>query len=371
MRELLTELRQSLDASAPFVYCRLVATRGSTPQKPGAAMLVYPGGRQAGTLGGGCVEAEVKRRALAMAGTGRADILHFDLDQDYGWDDGLICGGRMEVLVDDVSTSAGRRYYHAMVELIEEGCGYTEAIVIDGERSSLPPATGLLFDSIGESRAARVEVGGESLERVRAALRPIESRPGPYLHNGVSFLPLGERCRLLIIGGGHVGLAVGELAAQLDFDIWVVDDREEYVTEERFPFAARRIAGDLDDVLPTIDVTTSTYALIVTRGHRHDQTSLYHLLERPMRYLGMIGSRRKIRLIFDRLRDEGCARERLAAVHAPLGLAIGSRTVSEIAVSICAELVAHRNLLGVIPGRPNPNAIVVAEGSGDQEQVAE
>src|SRR4051812_28211321 len=99
MRELLAELTASLDQGRACVWCSVVETRGSTPQKPGAAMLVYPSGMQSGTLGGGCVEAEVKRRALQVLDDGgRPEILSFCLDDNYGWDDGLICGGRMTIL---------------------------------------------------------------------------------------------------------------------------------------------------------------------------------------------------------------------------------------------------------------------------------
>src|SRR5438067_13327473 len=103
MRELLAELNQALQASRPCVYCSVVETRGSTPQKPGAAMLVFPDGRQVGTLGGGCIEAEVKQKAVGCLaerdGTPGTQVLSFFLDDDYGWDDGLICGGRMSILV--------------------------------------------------------------------------------------------------------------------------------------------------------------------------------------------------------------------------------------------------------------------------------
>src|SRR5437667_6432818 len=103
MRELLAELNQTLTQGRDCVYCAVVETRGSTPQKAGAAMLVFPDGRQTGTLGGGCVEAEVKQRALRVLGdgaAGQANILTFNLDDNYGWDDGLICGGRMTILAD-------------------------------------------------------------------------------------------------------------------------------------------------------------------------------------------------------------------------------------------------------------------------------
>src|SRR5918992_4456032 len=99
MKELLDQLLEAIAAGRQVAYCRLVETRGSTPQKAGATMLVYPDGRQAGTLGGGCVEAEVKRRALAILEQGEPEVISFQLDSDYGWDDGLICGGRMQILV--------------------------------------------------------------------------------------------------------------------------------------------------------------------------------------------------------------------------------------------------------------------------------
>src|SRR5207244_3683315 len=108
MRELLGELTTTLERRLPCVWCAIAETRGSTPQKAGAAMLVYSDGTQAGTLGGGCVEAEVKRRALhALAAGAGPSVLSFNLDDDYGWDDGLICGGRMTILAHPLSSVAG------------------------------------------------------------------------------------------------------------------------------------------------------------------------------------------------------------------------------------------------------------------------
>src|SRR3981189_3260657 len=110
MRELLTELTQALDAGRDCVYCSILETRGSTPQKAGAAMLVFADGSQAGTLGGGCVEAEVKRQALLSlhADTpGQPPVFTFPLDDNYGWDDGLICGGRMTILADPLTPGRG------------------------------------------------------------------------------------------------------------------------------------------------------------------------------------------------------------------------------------------------------------------------
>jgi xanthine dehydrogenase accessory factor len=173
-----------------------------------------------------------------------------------------------------------------------------------------------------------------------------------------------SRCRLVIVGGGHVGQAIGKLADELDFDVWVVDDRQEYVSEERFPQADRRIAGTIADVLPALEITSNTYCLIVTRGHNHDEEALYHLVDRGAAYVGMIGSMRKIKLIFDDLLAEGVSSEALSRVYAPVGLDIGSQTVMEIAVSIAAELVAFRNL-GIAGHHTRERPLVASEAGDD------
>ncbi len=356
MRELLHTLGQALASGRQAAYCRLVETRGSTPQKAGACMLVFEDGSQTGTLGGGCVEAEVKRRALAILPAQTAEIISFQLDSNYGWDDGLICGGRMQVLVVPLSSGTWPAYFARLADQCASGRGCQEAVVFDGEKCGLPSATRYLISAAGELLAQAGPGGDETLSRtappiVREGLLDLSSRPRPNSARGIAYLPHLPRCRLVIVGAGHVGQAVGNLAADLDFDVWVVDDRQEYVSQQRFPRAQRRISGDIDEVLREIDVTPDTYCLVVTRGHHHDEKALYHLIDRGARYVGMIGSRRKIRLIFDDLLQEGVDPDALARVYAPVGLDIGSQTVPEIAVSILGELIAHRNLCGEVPGK--------------------
>ncbi|MCS7046528.1 MAG: hypothetical protein NZO58_09250, partial [Gemmataceae bacterium] len=145
MRDVLKQMNDALAAGRDCVYCAVVDTRGSTPQKAGAAMVVFADGGQAGTLGGGCVEAEVKRQALQALGSDPpAPRLHtFCLDDNYGWDDGLICGGRMTILVDPVSRPTRRPvavpYYQAFHRLLEAGRGCTEAVVMVGEAEGASP----------------------------------------------------------------------------------------------------------------------------------------------------------------------------------------------------------------------------------------
>ncbi len=350
MRELLQKLLEATAAGRPMVYCRLVETRGSTPQKAGAGMLVFADGSQAGTLGGGCVEAEVKRRALAVLPGAKAEVLSFHLDGDYGWDDGLICGGRMRILVQPLEGHTDTTYFARYAELIETGAGCQEAVVFDGEQSGLPAPACYLFDRRGHLAARCLSADDELPPRIVEQLPSLADRPRPAAVRGVAYLPSLPRCRLVIVGGGHIGQAVGKLAAEVDFEVWAIDDRAEYVSRERFPRAERLICGPIGSTLQELEVTPDTYAIIVTRGHGHDEEALYHLIDRGARYVGLIGSRRKIKLIFDDLEAEGVSAESLARVYAPLGIDIGSQTVPEIAISILAELIAHRNR-GEVPGR--------------------
>lgn len=357
MRELLSELTRTLDAGIDCVYCAVVETRGSTPQKAGAAMLVFPDGRQVGTLGGGCVEAEVKRQALrTLSGesAGHPEVLTFNLDDNYGWDDGLICGGRMTILADPLiqrNTDRLRRYYRRFREIVEAGLGCTEALVIAPEPARVPIGTRYLFDVHGKLVDHLGAEGPEVPPVVESGLIPLAKRPTPHHQSGVAFVPVLPRITLLIVGGGHVGQAVAKLAADVDFDIWVLDDRETYANATRFPTAQRHLVGDIGQQLQSIrpQISRSVYALIVTRGHAHDEEALYHLATSSAGYVGMIGSKRKIRLIYEDLIARGIPTDALERVHAPLGFDIGSQTVPEIAVSIVAELIACRNRGGTIP----------------------
>jgi xanthine dehydrogenase accessory factor len=347
MRDLLRYLTDALEQGREAVVCQVVETRGSTPQKAGALMIVDPGGGQVGTLGGGCVEAEVKQKALRRFGLDGADLHAFILDHDYAWADGLICGGKMVIASEALRGPGPLAYYRAYRRLLEAGDGLTEAVVVDPEKlvasgSAVPAGSRFVFGPAGAFVAGwPVATPPEGLaERVE----PLEGRPRPAVRGGVATIPTLPRVRLVVVGAGHVGQAVADLAAQADFDVWVVDDRHQYANAERFPRAQKLVVGPIDEVLPALEVTPHTYALIVTRGHGHDQEALYHLAPTRAPYLGLIGSHRKIKLIFESLREAGVSDEALNRVSAPVGFDIGSQTVPEIAVSIVAELIARRNL---------------------------
>src|SRR3954454_24049135 len=149
MRELLRRLTETLDAGREAILCQVVETRGSTPQKAGALMVVDPDGGQVGTLGGGCVEAEVKQKAIRRIGQEGAELHSFLLDHDYAWADGLICGGKMVVLAEALRGQVAWAYYRAYRDLLERGQGCTEAVVLEPGRCGGAIGARFLFDPEG------------------------------------------------------------------------------------------------------------------------------------------------------------------------------------------------------------------------------
>lgn len=363
MRDVVRRLIDALETGREQVICQVVETRGSTPQKAGAIMVVDPEGGQLGTLGGGCVENEVKQSAMRQFGANGSVLQSFILDHDYAWADGLICGGKMVIATEAVRGQEPLTYYRALRDLLEAGEGFTEAIVVDPERfEGVSLGSRFLF---GPDRRVRANWPKSPVpEGLAEKVLPLEDRPRPAVQGGVATLPTLPRVRLVIVGAGHVGQAVGNLAAQADFDVWVIDDRAQYANSNRFPTAQRILVGPIEEVLTSLEVTTNTYALIVTRGHGHDQEALFHLATTKAPYVGLIGSRRKIRLIFDSLREQGIPESDLARVTAPVGLDIGSQTVIEIAISIVAELISRRNL-GTRGLRPRSRTEIKGEATSE------
>lgn len=359
MRDLLGELDRVLSTNQTCVWCSVVETRGSTPQKAGASMLVFADGSQRGTLGGGCVEAEVKQRALGVLTENgevpRPELLSFTLDDNYGWDDGLICGGRMTILADPLQDSFARGYHRHFRSVVESGKGGIEAIVLaSGAEEGGKPGQRFLFDHQGNFLAARYASCDHPPAIILRNLPNLDRRPSAITSQGIAYLPILPRITIFIVGGGHVGQAVAQLATQADFEIEVLDDRAFFVSEERFPLARKRLVGEIGRTLAEIAPTLRPdhYVLIVTRGHHHDEEALYHLAPSRAGYVGMIGSKRKIRMIYEDLIAKGLPPHLFDRVHAPLGFDIGSQTVPEIAISIVAELIAARNLGSTEP-RPH------------------
>lgn len=313
MSEIIDAIVDRADRRQPLAVCVLARTRGSTPQKAGALMLVTPDGQTLGTIGGGCTEAEARTEALraltrpgersaATAGNGVivADrLLRFELNHDYGWDDGLVCGGVMHVVVQVIDRpESADAWRHAQREL-----------------------------AAGRPAQTRLRVADESGETIELTH---EAEPRPSL---------------IIAGGGHVGRALADIAGPAGFDVTVIDDRADVVSASRFP-DARRVVGEIDAGLRKATLDENSYVVVVTRGHKHDGQALEAVVRSDARYIGLIGSRRKVLAIYETLLEQGVTPEQLRRVHAPIGLKIGAVSPEEIAISIAAELIAVRH------GRP-------------------
>lgn len=186
--------------------------------------------------------------------------------------------------------------------------------------------------------------------------------------------------RLVVLGGGHVALPVARLGRMLGFHVTVMDDREEFVSPSRFPDADELILGAFREIPEKIPVYENAYYVVLTRGHTGDAECVRHILKRPRRYLGMIGSRRKVRLTWEMLLREGYTREQLDSVYAPIGLSIGSQTPEEIAVSILAQIIQVKNSCfhvyadpevakGVLTGRPGVMMTIIKKSGSSPRGV--
>lgn len=148
--------------------------------------------------------------------------------------------------------------------------------------------------------------------------------------------------RLIVVGGGHVGLALATFGEQLGFAVTVIDDREDFANRDRFPMAEHVLFGEIDEQLDSIVLDQTAHVVLVSRGHRQDEIALRHAVVQSPGYLGMIGSQRRTATVLQHLIDEGFDAAALAAVSTPIGLDIGAETPEEIAVSILAEIVMLR-----------------------------
>ena len=157
-------------------------------------------------------------------------------------------------------------------------------------------------------------------------IEPVEASPDVY-----------------VFGAGHVGYYVGKMAHDAGFRVHIVDDREKFASQERFGEGIDVVVDHIPTWLETHRLPPTSYAVIVTRGHTHDLDALRAVVGKPIRYVGLIGSKAKVRRIYDALREEGVSAEALQPVHAPIGLDIGAITPQEIAISIVAELIAVKH----------------------------
>lgn len=349
------ELDGLLERNQPLAFAVLVETKGSTPQKCGAKAIFLPDGRVIGTLGGGCLEAETQQKALRALETGTPFTFRAVLDDDFGWDDGLICGGAVQTFVQPHPKS--REVWRALLADPDSRQRRMLVTITDGEHAGKR----VLF--AGTQPIAADEIPPALLKQCgsKSAELLAQPEPEPVSSGTAYFEPILPKPTLVIFGGGHIGAAVGKLAAWSGFDVIAVDDRSSFASKERFPDAKQVIVEDPAKVAKELPVDEDTYFCIVTRGHRHDAVVLKEVIHSKAAYIGMIGSKRKVRTVMEGfIKDSIATAEDFRRVRSPMGVAIHSITVEEIAVSVVAELVAVRR------GAQNPNSLSVTNGLADK-----
>ncbi len=381
-----------LEKAPPGVLATIASVRGSSPAPILSRMLVSAIGETVGTVGGGCLEAEVLLEAARVKAEGGWRRVAYTLDESEE-ELRMVCGGTVEILLESVAEDDA-----AMFRLLaaRHAAGQSTLVArIFGERGDAGHGgrSGDAGDAKGPGDAAAAAGAGSSsrlLARGRteparlllgeegevlwgggalpaparaAALQAIHGERAAWLDDGRVFLePVVGLPRALLFGGGHVSRAVYRAALEAGFRVTVVDDRPKFAAAERFPDAERIVLPGYRDIASRVRLAPHDYVLVMTRGHQFDEEILDQILRMPpTRYLGVIGSRRKQITAEKRLVARGIPAERFRAIHGPVGLPIGAVTPEEIAVSIVAEMIAARR------GAPDDRARALAGRAGRDE----
>ena len=327
-----------LDEGRTFALGTVVYAQGSTPQKAGSKAIIDDQGNQAGTLGGGLVEADGLVQMSQALSDNRTRLYEFRLDEAYSRDAGPICGGVMRLFANP-SARANAEHYREAIEAMERRERGLLVTTLSGDPQSTGQATWIPV----ENGAAKVlGCREEDIERCLREETPllVETQGG-----GEAFIePVVPRPRLLIVGAGHVGQAVARQGVELGFEVTIYDDRPELARPELFPEGVHAAHGDLRELVSAFPKDTETYIVLVSKGHKPDAEALEGCIHSTMLpYLGMIGSERKIRFLRKHFIEERIATEdEFNRVVAPIGYDVGAVTVPEIAVSIAAQLIAAR-----------------------------
>lgn len=315
----------------------VVGVQGSVPRHVGSKMAVMRDGSTAGTVGGGILEARAVEKAAACIADSRSDRLEVELTGAEALGSVPVCGGVAVLWIEYVADAAP---FATAAERLEAG----KTAVLASSLSSGSPALAAVFDAHGALLASGALPGDRSGGAdPSAAVRAAASGQAALSEaDGVFYDPVLPPERLLVLGGGHVGRAVARLADGLGFRVTVGDPRAEFAEPARFPKAVECIEGSFEKIIAGFPFGPSTYALVVSPGHLSDIECARSLLQREYRWAGVIGSRRKVRMILEQLASEGFDGSKVETLAAPVGLDIGAETPEEIAVSILAEMIAVR-----------------------------
>jgi xanthine dehydrogenase accessory factor len=344
MKEILQAALAAIESGQRVALSTIVSARGSLPMSRRSKMLVLEDGTFLGTVGGGCLEAEVfSEGRSALRGDGSPLFHRFTLTEKQAGVEGLNCGGTVEIMTEPLGPGPVEAVLRSCLEVIERR---EEAVL----------ATSLMKPPSGAAGKILILRGGEPVGSLGdatldgAAVRLASSLIG---RDAIGVEPLGDDRRafmetlvvtptVVLFGGGHVSKEVARVAKTAGFRVVVVDDRPFFATRERHPEADETLVLPMESVFDSLRVDRHTFLVAVTRGHQHDEIVIRRALLTPAGYVGMIGSGRKVALMKKKFIEEGMSPETLERLHAPIGLDIGADNPGEIAVSIVAELVAVR-----------------------------
>jgi xanthine dehydrogenase accessory factor len=373
------EAERTLERGQKFALATVINVRGSTPREIGAKMIVRDDG-QFGTIGGGCGEAEVFRKARLLLDEGRgARLTEIDLTGDFDQQQIGTCGGIMDVFVDiwmpasDLETvrqladAAERNRPAALLTLVHSvdlgSVGAKSIVDTATEEGRLISALEIPRRAMGQL-VARTRDGMPALIEIsdNGGANPVTrvdgERPRLFLD------PISGAQRLVIAGAGHIAQPLAALGSTLGFHVTVIDDRASFANRERFPSADQIVVRAFAVAIEALTLDRHCYLVSVTRGHAFDEEVIRTALQHSRgAFIGMIGSRRRVKATLERIAENGVSQELLDQVHAPLGMDIAAETPEEIAVSIIAEIVRERRSgardignLGVKLGRLKPSA---------------
>jgi len=348
------DVSKFLQEGKKVVLARIIRQVGSSPRAVGTKCIVLEDGSMKGTIGGGLLEHQVIERAKESLKEGKSAIMHFQLTGDEVAKTDMLCGGIVDVYLEPVfpDNAAARDIFKRISNFINEGRkGVLLTLVSDGIMPE-DETSRLLIEEDGSTMGEIGTVSEEGKLRLTKFLE-IKTPKLTEIEKGkesVFVEPLMPYDILYLFGAGHVSTFVASLAAMVGFRVIVIDDRKEFANKERFKEADELIVLPFSDVFEKINISSSSYIAIMTRGHIHDLNVLREALKRSGGYIGMIGSKRKKEKIYQVLMEEGVSDERLKKVHSPIGVDIDAETPEEIAVSIVAELIrvrASSNLVGL------------------------
>ncbi len=337
MKNLYERVAGELDRGRSAVVATIARRLGSAPRSQGTRCAVLADGALVGTIGGGLLEARVRERAAAVLSGGRAEVLKLRLNAKELADEGMICGGSVDVVLARWEPAHAGLARAAAEALAGRGPG---VLVTRWGPGGAPVCVGLWTGGAW--------VGHEPEDpAVREAAAQVLAAGDARLRHGDDGGLLAERldrelAPLVILGAGHVGRALARVAEAADFEVTVVDDRPEFADPAAVPWArrvlCRPMAGAIAEVAPGPDA----FVVVCTRGHLGDAVCAEEALRSPVRYVGVIGSRRKRAATLKRLRQAGVPEHRLDALRLPVGLDLGAETPGEIAVAVVAEMIRIR-----------------------------